>query len=146
MEKKIERRLRCFNCGRWNVWDKPLHPDCLCGDAQYTSKALSNQPIEEKWKRENCGHDVMKCLTEVEHLHKEIDILADYLLKHHHKEICGSAVDTAINIISGIPNLLEQERKHIENALVGIDFKENYSSGLREEWIKRSDVLSIINK
>jgi hypothetical protein len=50
MEKKIERRLRCFNCGRWNVWDKPLHPDCLCGDAQYTSKALSNQPIEEKWK------------------------------------------------------------------------------------------------
>lgn len=76
---------------------------------------MTNQPIEEKWKRENCGHDVMKCLTEVEHLHKEIDILADYLLKHHHKEICGSAVDTAINIISGIPNLLEQERTKAYN-------------------------------
>ena len=80
-------------------------------------KERDNQPIEEKWKRENCGHDVMKCLTEVEHLHKEIDILADYLLKHHHKEICGSAVDTAINIISGIPNLLEQERKIMAGAI-----------------------------
>ncbi len=82
---------------------------------------MTNQPIEEKWKRENCGHDVMKCLTEVEHLHKEIDILADYLLKHHHKEICGSAVDTAINIISGIPNLLEQERRYIAERLIEDD-------------------------
>ncbi len=94
-----------------------------------------NQPIEEKWKRENCGHDVMKCLTEVEHLHKEIDILADYLLKHHHKDICGSAVDTAINIISGIPNLLEQEREKSSDA------KFHFTNGVLEERKRMSDEI-----
>lgn len=125
---------------------------------------MVNQPIEEKWKRENCGHDVMKCLTEVEHLHKEIDILADYLLKHHHKDICGSAVDTAINIISGIPNLLEQEKmkKGLEDFAIlreEMDKERKRLSDELDECIEKyfrgfdcgheglkKEVLSIINK
>ena len=116
---------------------KDFTPECDCS---------CHQPIEEKWKRENCGHDVMKCLTEVEHLHKEIDILADYLLKHHHKEICGSAVDTAINIISGIPNLLEQERKKMIEEIVELHPTTDSNEARRGYDQARADILSIINK
>ena len=51
-EPNGKQSIRCFNCGRWNEWEYgKLHPDCECGNAQYTSH---NEPKENNQCNKKC--------------------------------------------------------------------------------------------